>query len=525
MLPVIQIPTVDTGIFSFGDKNLISPIQINSWREWLIRIFPDYVKHPFGERHVKFWEWVENIERDIKPRPFVALWPRGGSKSTSAELACVRLGYKRQRSYIWYVSSTQDKADKHVETIGSMLESGNIEDYDPAIAQRKVGKYSNSRGWRRNRLRTKSGLTIDALGLDVGARGGKVENQRPDMIIFDDVDEKFDTMKTTQRKLDLITTTILPAGSADCAVLFVQNLIHENSIAAMLGDGRAEFLNDRIVSGVYPAVVGLAYEMHYEENIKRNRYTITAGQPTWEGQSLATCESQINEWGLSAFLQEAQHDVALKGGYWDHIEFRHCEQNEVPELVRGCVWCDPAVTSTDESCANGIIADGIAENGTLYRLFSWEQIDSPMNILKRAIKKAIEYHLTMVGVETNQGGDLWEDEYQSALESVQEEIKDRRGNDEYKRIVFPSFASAKAGAGSGGKVERNQRMLVDYEKGRIIHVIGTHEVLERALQRFPREPLDLADAAYWGWDCLMGHAGWKDVQDLGKVEEFKSVWG
>lgn len=507
MLPKIQIPKIDTGVFNFGGSDQSEPLQLNNWQEWTSKLFPDYVKYPFGKRHIEFWEWIEIIERNIKPKPFVALWPRGGAKSTSAELACVRLGYKKRRSYIWYVSSTQDKADKHVETISAMLESSNVESYYPALARRKIGKYGNSKGWRRSRLRTESGLTIDALGLDVGVRGGKVENQRPDFIVFDDVDEKFDTLKTTQKKIDIITTSILPAGSSDCAILFIQNLIHENSIASMLNDGRAEFLNDRIISGAYPAIDGLVYEQHYDETVKRNRYKITAGKATWEGQPIETCESQINEWGLTAFLQEAQHDVAITGGVWDHIIFRHCTFDEVPDLVRGGVWCDPAVTSNDDSCANGIIADGVTTDGTIYRLFSWEQIDTPMNVLKKAIRKAIELKLTVVGVETNQGGDLWADEFRTALEIVQKELKASYTEEEYNKLSFPRYTYAKAGTGTGNKVERNQRMLVDYEKGKIIHVIGTHEILERALKRFPNEPLDLADAAYWGWKSLSSPSG------------------
>jgi len=118
MLPTIQTPTVNTGVFNFGNKNLIPPVKFSSWRECLKSLFPDYVDKPFGKRHVDFWEWIESIDTKNKPRPFVALWPRGGAKSTSAEMACVRVGNKRVRKYIWYVSSTQDKADKHVETIG-----------------------------------------------------------------------------------------------------------------------------------------------------------------------------------------------------------------------------------------------------------------------------------------------------------------------------------------------------------------------------------------------------------------------
>jgi hypothetical protein len=94
----------------------------------------------------------------------------------------------------------------------------------PRLAARKVGKYGSSKGWRRNRLRTASGLTVDALGLDTARRGFKVEEQRPDMMIFDDIDGELDTIETTDKKETIITKKLLPAGSKDCAILFVQNL-------------------------------------------------------------------------------------------------------------------------------------------------------------------------------------------------------------------------------------------------------------------------------------------------------------
>jgi hypothetical protein len=52
-------------------------------------------------------------------------------------------------------------------------------------------------------------------------------------------------------------------------------------------------------------------------------------------------------------------------------------------------------------------------------------------------------------------------------------------------------------------------MLADYERpGRIIHVRGTHEILERALRRFPRtKPFDLVDGAYWSWRDLNRRRG------------------
>ena len=479
---------------------LAEPLQTNGgWRGWLQELFPSYVTAPFADRHEALWEWVDALETGVKPRPFVALWPRGGAKSSSAELAVAYVGHRRTRKYIWYVCRTQEQADKHVATIASLLESPQLEREDALLANRKVGKYGHSKGWRRERLWTQSGLTVDALGLDTGARGAKREEARPDLIILDDVDDKHDTLKTTSKLIDTITTSLLPAGGSDCAVLFIQNLIHPTSIASRLASNESEFLVDRIVSGPYPAVDGLTWESRFDPTLNRNRFYITGGEPTWDGQSERICEQQMNDWGITAFLREAQHDVEESGGIWDHIEFRHCKWNEIPELVRGCVWCDPAVTSTDDSCSNGIIADGIAPDKTIYRVFSWEGIDTPMNVLLRSIRKAIELGFGYVGVETNQGGDLWRDEYATALKVVKNEMQNTLSEEEYNEMSWPRFKEEKAGTGTGGKVERNQRMLVDYEKGRVIHVEGTHGVLERALRRFPKEPLDIVDAAFWGW--------------------------
>src|SRR5690554_6819177 len=160
------------------------------WEKWLASLFPNYVYAPFADRHRALWEWVWAIEAGVRPRPFVAVWPRGGAKSTSAELATVAVGARRRRRYTWYISETQDQADKHVETIAALLESPKVAHYYPEMAERKIGKYGNSRGWRRQRLRTASGFTIDALGLDRASRGAKVEEQRPDLMIFDDIDDK-----------------------------------------------------------------------------------------------------------------------------------------------------------------------------------------------------------------------------------------------------------------------------------------------------------------------------------------------
>jgi len=416
-----------------------------------------------------------------------------------AEAIVADCGVRKARRYVMYVSGTQEQADKHVQTIARMLESESVAQYAPEIGKPKVSSNGN-RQWNRQIVQTATGYTVESIGLNKAVRGQKIDWARPDLIVFDDVDERHDSVLSTRKKEEIITSSILPAGASNSAALFVQNLIHPESIAARLArkpgtDGAADYLMDRIISGPFPAVDGLSYELQQDEDL--HRWIITGGTSQWLGFDLAVCEDELNRDGPTSYLSESQHEVdAPAGGMFDHLQYRRCKHNEVPwdSIVRSAVWVDPAVTTTDESDSMGIQADCIASDGTIYRLWSWEQITTPENALRRAILKAVEVGSLTVGVETDQGGDTWKSVYALVVQQIKAE-----------RILpinqrMPTFQSDKAGAGHGPKAQRASQMLVDYEQGGIVHVTGTHEALERALRRFPKsKPFDLVDAAYWSW--------------------------
>lgn len=456
---------------------------------WLTTMYPSIFSGGFGTHHHEFWRWVWTIERGVKPQPFIAIWPRGGAKSSSAEGATVALGARHRRRYALYCCATQDQADDHVASIAAMLEAPATADHYRGMADRQVGKYGQSRGWRRNRLRTASGFVVDAVGLDSAARGLKVDDQRPDLLVIDDIDNDTDSKAAAERKERLLTRKVLPTGGPDLAVLCIQNLVHDHSIFASLakpsGAGGADWLVDRIISGPVPAVNGLSYEQ------RGDRFVITEGEPSWTGQDLAVCQAQVAEWGITAFLAEAQHLVSARaGGMYSHLSYRHCRPEDVPDLVRVAVWVDPAVTNTDTSDSQAIQADGIDGNGTIYRLRSYEQRSSPRAALVKAITWAHELGAEQVGVETDQGGDTWLDTYSEACRSIREQMWAVDPSWDGK---LPTFRYDKAGAGHGPKTHRSAQMLADYERpGRIVHVLGYHDILERALHRFPlTKPLDL----------------------------------
>jgi hypothetical protein len=492
-------------------------LEDQGWREWLRERFPSYVAAPFAERHIELWDWVWSLPIGERPPPFIAIWPRGGGKSTTAELAVAAVAtkdVKPARPYALYVCATQEQADDHVSNIATLFEKIDVD--------RALGKYGNSKGWRRNRLRTSGGFTLDALGLDtLRSRGAKVDEDRPGLIVFDDLDGENDTPATTLKKIRSITKKLLPAGAADLAVLAVQNLVIPDGIFARLADGRADFLARRVVSGPFPAIQNLTYEQHYDEEGKL-RFFITGGTPTWEGQDLVACQATVDDEGITAFLEESQHEVAdPAGGMFSHLEYRRCKASEVPPLARVTVWCDPAVTETDASDRHGIQCDGIAQDKTLYRLYSWEDRTSPLDVLCRAMVVALEYGAECLGVETDQGGDTWHSVFNEAWNTLirpaeelppdlDKRILAHRAKLEALRlrgrpIHRPPFRSAKAGSTGVSKAARNALMLADYERGAFVHVIGTNTILEKALRRFPlSKPFDLVDAAFWSWHYLTG---------------------
>jgi hypothetical protein len=312
---------------------------------------------------------------------------------------------------------------------------------------------------------------------------------------LDDIDEKHDSPAITSKKIETITKSILPAGSVDMTVFAIQNKILDDGVFARLADGTADFLADRQMVGPIPAVEDLQYIV--VNNIPR----ITGGLATWSGQSIEVCEQQMRTWGVRAFLAEAQHLTSMpEGGTFDGLVYTHMREDELPEIKEKVCWIDPAVSSTTRSDCQAIQIDGIERiddprrRPRIFRFYSWEGIDSPSNALKRALREGCARGVSKIGVETNQGGDLWEDEYLT----IAGDMLDNREID-----YIPKFDSAKAGGHTGSKEDRAGRMLTDYTRGYVVHVEGTHEALELALGRFPLiNPDDLVDAAYWAWNDL-----------------------
>lgn len=303
-----------------GRKRSLEKIEAN-WQTWVMELFPSYCTYPFADFHIEAWDWAWALELGMPPKEDLAMIVfRGGGKSTTTELIITMLAAMRKRMYCWYIAGTQDQADNHIQNVCTLMETDEIDRYYPDIGTRQVGKHGNLRGWRRNRLWTKAGFVADAIGLDKASRGGKISEQRPDLMVPDEIDALQDTLGESRRKIHTITHSLLPAGSEDLAVLATQNLVNNHSFFKALADpDNGDFLANRRIIGPIPAINGLKTE-------RRGRYdVIVQGEATWAGFDLQNCQDKINRWGLPAFLAECQHLVGLvqKGRVFDEWRETH----------------------------------------------------------------------------------------------------------------------------------------------------------------------------------------------------------
>lgn len=284
-----------------------------SYSTFLKTIFPKYMYRPLADFHHNFWQHLWDIQEDKRPRPYIACWFRASGKSALGEIGSIALGARKVRRYGLYVHAIQNKANDHLLNIRGMLEDPKLARYFPSLSRPQVGEQtSHMKGWKMNRLWTAGDLIIDAYGLDAGLRGARLGETRPDFIFLDDLDEDRDSIGMVEKKIEMITKKILPAGDIQrMAVFFMQTLTHRESIMYRLIYGDADFLQDRIVSmgAPLPILTNHKIERKIDPVDQKGKWIITRGTPRWPSMTLEECQGLLNSWGYKSFQTEGLQNV------------------------------------------------------------------------------------------------------------------------------------------------------------------------------------------------------------------------
>lgn len=331
--------------------------------------------------------------------------PRGSGKSTWAFLCLPlwALAHGRRR-FVLAFADTATQAEQHLATYRRELATNELlrTDFPELCDPADVGGSDTTRG----RV-SRSGAAFLARGIDSSTLGAKLGEQRPDLLLFDDVEpeESNYSLAQKQSRRETILNAVLPMN-LNAAVVFVGTTTMPDSIMHDIA---------RTATGyVPPAGEADPCEWVREERITPHYYPAIVTNNDGTESSLWE-----QKWSLE-FLQSIRHTrsfalnfmndpMGRDGDYWTVDDITVTPYPGGGTTTELCI--DPAVTSHTGSDWTGIaVVTHVPAQDRVYVRYAGRARLAGDSLRQRVATLLADYpDTTRIRVETNQGGELWLD--------------------------------------------------------------------------------------------------------------------
>jgi predicted phage terminase large subunit-like protein len=198
--------------------------------DWAKRFLPTH----FSKKPSKMHHWLaDELDRFHTQRgtKLNVLAPRNSAKSTIAAFAYPLREILTQREpYIWIISDTMSQAHTHLENIKNELEG------NPLLAEAYPDACGKGNLWREGSIRLRNGGVIEAFGTGQRLRGRKRNENRPTLIICDDLQNDQHMLSASQREKsrNWFHGALLKAGSQQTNIIHLATALHREAIALEL---------------------------------------------------------------------------------------------------------------------------------------------------------------------------------------------------------------------------------------------------------------------------------------------------
>ncbi len=199
---------------------------------------PHCLTRPDGKLHEELYTLLGSLPDRPGARLAIAA-PRNSAKSTLITLILILWvichGFYR---YVVLISDTAEKAADFLSHIKDEL-VGNTrlaEDY-PDVCE-PSGRHPRPPRWRAGEIITRNSVKLSALGVSQNIRGRRHRQDRPDLIILDDVENQDNTATAESRKKlsDWFNKSVLKAGTPQTRVVIAGTIQHYDALLARLTD-------------------------------------------------------------------------------------------------------------------------------------------------------------------------------------------------------------------------------------------------------------------------------------------------
>lgn len=343
------------------------------------------------------------IRDDFGPAELREAWiaPRGAAKSTwlFLILPCWALAFGHQR-FIMAFSDSGAQARGHLASLKRELEQNELLRADfPELCEPTTTRGNRRTSDNAELYVAKSGVAMAAKGIDSSTLGAKIGNQRPTLLLLDDIEPAgadYDAgMK--DKRLDSIVNKVFPMATnavvqwAGTTTAF-GSLTHD-LVKAATGQESAVWIGEQAIRPrYYPAIV--TGDDGSESSLWPERWSLE-----WLQSIRHTRNYQLNY---------ANQPVSASGTYWERHHMTYLPEFPIHD---GVLSVDPAVTHGASSDFTGLAVVAADVGHQRVSVQSAEQARLSPAALRARVVRLLEMNdwISEVILESNQGGDVWKD--------------------------------------------------------------------------------------------------------------------
>jgi len=468
--------------------------------------FEDISDVTLNDFHLDVIEYAKSWTRrlDIKNKQhdcFIA--PRMCGKSTWINhILPIWAGAHFHKRYLIAFSDSDTQAQKWLGNFKLEISNNELlkEDFPEFTTARKLG----GRDYLDNRNVTMrgNGFIFQVAGADNNVAGANINGQRPEVILFDDIEpseSNYSTYEATKR-LNTVLSAHFYLNIAAIKVFIGTTTMPDSIIDQMrkTGDALAVFMDEN--EGKWDP------EKFRNELDPNLRWVHDAGIRTHYWPAIVNTEAgDASLWperwsmeylnsqrGTREFAMNMMNrPISLDGGYWDENDLVIDEPESYGNTM---LSVDPAVTTKRASDYTGLAVVSRGSDNRLYVRHA-EQVKLTSDTLKDYVEELLEkYDAKVLYIETNQGGDLW------------------------KQVFTGVKARLKTVRQSEKKEVRAAQAHDIYRKGKVAHT-RHFPTLEEQMLAFPRVPhddvLDAVVSAVLYFNQNKGRVGVRQTNYLG----------
>lgn len=416
--------------------------------------FPHHISNPSDgsmsvcDFHLDLLAWAESWAKPTGKRKesraaFIA--PRQSGKSTWIFLLLPMWAAAHgHRKFVAAFSDSEHQAITHLHSFKMELNTNELlaRDFPELTAPMKVGKSSKEMLNNRNQIMQSNGFIFMAKGADSAALGMKLGAQRPDVLLFDDIEpgeSNYSEYEARKRK-ETLQADLFPLN--DWAVVgLVGTTTMPNSLVDQLRKVEAAQRDYTGPDELFREYLEPDLRWVLDENINVHYWPVIieeAGSERSLWPERWSLDDLNRDRHTRAFAKNMMNrPISSDGGYWDEDDI----DIDTPEHYRRTILSvDPAVTTAKKSDYTGLAVVSQGSDGKIYVRHA-EQVKLSSEALAEKVNDLIDtYGVGICVVETNQGGDLWKQvfngikaKYVSIRAKEKKEVRAAQAVDYYKR--------------------------------------------------------------------------------------------